>query len=341
VTSAEDRILDLSLEEVVGGRRPPDLLEPILERTRRPTRRLPLRPFAWAAAALLLVALAVWAALPPRQAPPTISGLTAEEESQVEAWIALQRETIEVDLADPAGLRRLKEQWLAQRRLLDLLDEKPAGWATVRSLLLPLPEGEAARDVRSRLIEILGRAPGAEEDPHLLDLVRSGSFEVEEGVLLVLAERDCAPARALLERRVATMPPVTPLALPAAYLALRGDGRGEATLRSFLTAPKSLEAMPGIALACAAGLRRLGDPDPWPATVTALGRQAQDALSRGDLDGARVVVAALTLVGPAVRDAAAVRLGDLDRRVERLARELRSELATAEAIAARLAELSD
>lgn len=343
MTTPEDRILELALEEVMGGRRPPDLVGRILERARRPAHRLRLRRWAWAAAAVLLVAVAVRVSLraPPGPEPLPRAQLTPTEEAQAGAWIALQRETIEVDLTDPTTLERLKGQWMARRNLLDLLEEKPAGWAWARPRLLPLPEGSEARDVRGRLLEILARAPGAEEDPLILDRIRDESFEIDEGALLVLAERDSAPARALLERRVDTMPPGTPLAPPAAFLALRGDRRGEAVLRRFLASPKSLEAMPAVALACAAGLRRLGDGRAWPETVATLRSNAEAHLASEDRDRARGVVAALVLVAPAVTEEVTIRLGDLDRRADRLARVLRAALPDAAAIRGRLAELID
>ena len=137
------------------------------------------------------------------------------------------------------------------------------------------------------------------------------------------------------------MPPVTPLALPSAYLALQGDDRGEAALRRMLGVPKSVEAMPAVALAAAAGLRRLGDPEPWTETVSTLRGLGDEALVAGDLDGARRFVAALTLVRPVVVEGASIRLGDLDRRADRLARDLESELPTADALRTRLAELTD
>ncbi len=268
MTTPEARILELALHEIVGGSRPPDLVERILERRRRPVHRRALRWVAGAAAAMLLGAVAFWATQPPREEPsepepPPVAQLTLEEQTQAEAWIALQRETIVVDPSRPADLERLMAQWRAGRDLLDLLDRKPAGWVWIRPRLLPLPQGAEESDVRGRLIAILGRAPGAASDLVLLERIRDESPEVDEGTLLVLAERGCAPAHALLERRLAALRPSFTLALPAAFLALQGDRRGEASLRRFLASPKSPEAMPAVAFACAAGLRRLGEPTPW------------------------------------------------------------------------------
>jgi hypothetical protein len=300
-----------------------------------------------AAAALLLLGMAIQAVLlshepvsePP---PPTIAQLSAEEKLRTRAWVALQREsTQDIDPFNPADIKRIKSMWQARRDLLDLLAEKPAGWAWVRPLLLPLPEGFESIDVRRRLLEILGRQPGAENDPLILDRIRDDALALDEGTLLVLAERDCAPARSLLESRVASLPSSPPLALPAAFLALRGDDRGAATMREFVASRNMIEAKPAVALACAAGLHRLGDPAAWTKMTAALLTLADEHLAAEDMDAARGIVAALTLVRPAVASRETIGLGDLGLRTRARARLLRSELPTADSIRARLAELVD
>jgi hypothetical protein len=345
VTTPQDRILLLALEEIVGGREPPDLEARILVRARRPIRRLSRWRIGLAAAALLLLGLAIWAILPPREPgsePSPRTQLSTEEKLRTRAWVALLRESMQdLDLSNPADVKRLKTMWQARRELLELLAEKPAGWAWVRPLLLPLPEGLESIDVRRQLLEILGRQPGAENDSLILDRIRVDAPAFDDETLLVLSERDCAPARSLLESRVASRPSYPPLALPAAFLALRGDDRGAATMRDFVASRNMIQAKPAVAFACAAGLHRLGDPTVWT-KMTAVQRTLADAhLASEDMDAARGIVAALTLVRPAVASKETIRLGDLDLRKRALARRLRSELPTADSIRARLAELVD
>jgi hypothetical protein len=76
--------------------------------------------------------------------------------------------------------------------------------------------------------------------------------------------------------------------------------------------------------------------------MTAVQRTLADAyLAEGDMDAARKIIAALTLVRPAVASNEIIGLGDLDIRTRALARLLGSELRSADSIRARLAELVD
>lgn len=112
-------------------------------------------------------------------------------------------------------------------------------------------------------------------------------------------------------------------------------------MRRLIASPKMLEASPADTLASAAGLHRIGDPDAWERTTEALRALVAKQLAARNLERARVSVAALILVRPAVADEAMIRLGDIDLRAERLARTLEIDLSTAGAIEARLAELLD
>jgi hypothetical protein len=342
-----DRILEIALEEVVGGRPPPDLEEWILARARRSSRR-PLRWLipATAAAALLVLAVLHFTRTPtepiPPEPPPPIAGLTDAQKAQTTEWLALLRDPMgPSDIRTPEDLARFKAILQAGRDILDLLDETPEGWDWVRARILPLPEGPKATPIRQRLLDVLVRRPGSEKDPLVLDHLRREGSAFGEETLLVLMERDFAPVRSILENRLATYPPVSPLALPAVAYALTGDPRGERVLEQFLAVPKMVEAQPAVALACAAGLRALGDPEAWIETVAGLRAFAETAVVDGDLDAARRVVAALMIARPLRNAGATARLADLGRRSDRQARRLADELKTAEAIRKRLAILGE
>jgi hypothetical protein len=327
VTAPEDRILELALEEVIGGRRPPDLTARIL--ARRPSRW----PRVLGAAAVVLLALAagLWLARPPQ--------LTSTERAQVMAGLELQRQSLaELDLRDPATLARSKAVWQASRDLLDLLEEKPSGWGWVADQVWPLLGETESLDVRQRLLAILARRPGATRDPALLARLREEPAAFDPGTLLALLEAGHAPARGLLEERLDRLPPVPPLVLPAAALALDGDRRGAEVLSFFLSIPALRDAQPAASLAAAAGLRALGDPSAWADTVAALRQTAGDHLQAGELDAARLIVASLVMVPDAVT-APTPRLADLDRHVARRARTLAEELPDAATIRQRLDDL--
>lgn len=338
-----DRILELALEEVLGGHRPPDLEARILADIRRRPRTL--RRYAWAAAALLLLGLGVRFALSPSRPtpqpqPPVAVELDAAERALAAGWIALQREsTIGVRPTTPEGVARLKGMRTSRRQLLDLLDEKPAGWPWVRERILPLPEGIKALDVRMRLIRVLGRDPDPVSQAFVLEQLEARRYTVNEATLLVLAERGRERAHDELAARLAGDAPAPPYALPGVYFALRGDDRGAGSMRLVVASSGFRDAQPATALASAAGLRRLGDNLPWTVTIDALETRLGARLAADDLDEARRIVAGLDLARGALDEGSTFRVGDLERRAARLGRGLASSLATAEAIRARFDDL--
>jgi hypothetical protein len=329
MTSPAERLLELALAEVIGGRRPPELTTRILA-SRRSTPRWP-----WLLGGIVVLCLALaatlWLTRPPQLSPA--------ERDAATGWLELQLESLaELDPRDQTTRARSKAVWQARRDLLDLLEAKPAGWGWIREWIRPRLEEARDLNVRQQLLAILVRQPRAANDPALLERLHQEPEAFDAGSLLVLLEGGHAPARELLERRLDEMPPVPPLALPAAALALDGDPRGAEVLRFLLAIPVLRDAQPAVSLACAAGLRRLGEEGVWEDTVAALRRAAEAHLRAGELDAARRIVVSLATV-PDVVAAATPRLGDLDRHVDRQARALADELPDAAALQQRLDEL--
>ena len=73
------------------------------------------------------------------------------------------------------------------------------------------------------------------------------------------------------------------LAPAGAFFALRGDPRGAAVCRWFVGSEMFRDAMPDLTLACAAGLRRLGDTDVWTEAVRLVREEAETRLDEGEI----------------------------------------------------------
>jgi len=298
VSDPRDRILHLALEEVVAGRRPPDLTDRILDTVHRVRQRRRIR--ITVAAAALILAMVGFGVLfltrsdpvsPP--VPPPRPVLTARDRERIDGWLELQSIPMsELDLTDPEDRARIKEIWEARRDLKALLTRRPEAWEYTRGRVLPWLGSLEDRNIRARLLEILAHGPDPGADPEILGALRREPVSFDVDLLMHLAERGVSLARSELETRVNRFPESV---LAGAYFALRGDDRGEDALLQHLAQGPEAQVLPrSWWLAAAAGLRALGDDDAWKSVVQRVEREVNGALAVGDLEAARTRLLELT-----------------------------------------------
>jgi hypothetical protein len=202
-----------------------------------------------------------------------------------------------------------------------------------------VPEDEAHRDIKSRLLTILVHDPdpatlaklGAhiEKDPEILDA----------NALIRLDERGLPQAEKRLVAMVKEHPDWPSRVYPAARLAMKGNDVGRALLAA--TAKKSgmLKTMPDTFLAASAALTFLGDAAAWKHAL-ALGRDAvKKAADAGQIPYASWLLLRLEYFHRAGAKKQPVALAFMSGPVEKWSREHADGLDTADAILARLAAL--
>jgi len=344
----KERILDLELQEVIGGHTAPDLEERImtaLDAPARSERRLAVHP-ALAAAAVILIAAGVWwaATLGPGEAPtpPPPPLLTAAQAEQVDQWASLlQHSQTEFDLSKPEGGQQAIAIMNAKRDLRHFMEANPDAFPAIRERLVPLPGADAPGDLIEQLLEVLARGPEPGKDPEVLRLVDGAKEKLTSNLLVTLAERKVEPAREILAGML-TEGRVDPGTIPAAiYYGLRGDPRGEEELRAAIARAPMPGMMPGYFVGAAAALHRLGDPAPWRQAV-ALARQR---IKQYDAMGRVVMMAEFVVTLDYFNDALAtgdpVPVGDVMTRTKEAWIANRANLATAAQLNAILDSLEE
>jgi hypothetical protein len=290
MSGEEERILDLALEEVVGGREPPDLADRILataRQLRHVHRYRTWLPLATAAAVVLGVGLWLLFGHEPEQ-PVAPRPLTAEERARVDCWLDLQMESLgKIDPTNPGDLERVKEVWQARQDLVAFLADRPVAWGYVRPRVLTRLKEASERSVKRQLLEILARGPGAAQDPAIFAALEDELDVFDPELLTCLAERGVEPAREALADLLADGEPNPVLVPAAAFFALRGDPRGKDTLEWFEEQAFPSGVLPFSEQVCAVALHRLGTPRPWVELVDRARDDVEASLRAGDLEAAR------------------------------------------------------
>ncbi len=314
----EERMLDLALAEVLGGRAPPDLAPRILAASRRPAwLRAPRRAVALAAVAAAAVLLAggavLWLASRPAPPPPPV--LSPAEEARVLALIARARTPLAtIDPSTPQGGMAQLDVFESTRALCRLVAERPDVFPFVRERLFPIEVAGRNRDVTERTLEILAHGPDPGEDSVIATFLEAYPETFPPDLVLLLAERGVASAEARLGAPFAGGALDPDLVMPAVFFALRGDRRGEAVLREFLARVNPRAAARPEHLAVAAGLYRLGDRQAW----RDLAAVARTRVEAGEANAARPLVVGLLYFQPAVAEGRPVPVSDLWTRLKDL-----------------------
>ncbi|MHC4954425.1 MAG: hypothetical protein ACYTGZ_11105 [Planctomycetota bacterium] len=292
MTTPQLRMLELALEEVLGGARPPELADRIVDAAMAPRRRpiralFGVRGVLSAAAVLAAVMLGVLAWPEGESKPETVDTppLTEAQRAKLDELAPLIRVgSADLDLNSPRDLDRLKTVEMAGQQLRALVAEWPGAWDYVRDRLGEIPTEANRTDVRDRMVTLLAFDPPSR--PRVVaELKRDAAgFPIEP--LLHLADEADTSALEEVARRAVAATPTLAVVRPAILIGMRGDRRAEPSLRWFL-ANGNFDLSPELLLGCSAALARLGDSSMWPDAVKVVGMNVTRALDSGDLKQAR------------------------------------------------------
>ncbi|MHC4515080.1 MAG: hypothetical protein ACYTKC_22455 [Planctomycetota bacterium] len=339
--ASRDPWLEVSLAEVIGGSRPPDLHPVLLRRIRR--RRM-LRAAA-AVAAVVLLSAATWfmvqwlrgelAAPGPDTAPPT-----AEERQSIEAQLALMSQSL-IPLPPQADSTRelSKRIWNAQLDFLELVRRRPPCWDHARPILLAQSSRQMAFDVKFRWHWLLAHDVDATSTARIVAALAEQRSDFDEATLLLLAERGVDPAEEILLDRVSPQAGVTAL-LPAAWLHMRGDARGVRLLRRALRNASVIAGRSDWYLGCGLALTNRGEAGAWQVVFRNWSSRIDGLLGRQELQGARDLVLFLEWVHQRRSGQSSAVLVDLRQELALYARARYGQLPDAGSVRRRLAALA-
>lgn len=267
-------------------------------------------------------------------------GLTDAERARIDELLPMLRVTeSDVDFSDPAALERLKNAKEAEQDLLTALGDRGEAWDHARPRLLAVPEDEAHRDVKARLLTILVHDPDPEtlrrlaahleKDPSILDL----------NALVRLDERGVMQAGEILAARVKEHLDWPSLVYPAARLAMKGIDVGRPLLESIAAKPGMLRTMPDTWFAACASLSFLGDGSAWKEARKLAGAAIREAVKKEQLPWAKWLLLRVEYFDRAGAKKEPVGLAFMSDPVQRWSDEHDDGLDDARAILARLDRL--
>jgi hypothetical protein len=303
MTSIEERLVDLLLEEAIGGARVPDVLPRILAARRR-------RALARAAGIALLLALASAAAIlawratharapaippnegtspnaPPRS-PPDAPLTTAELARIDELLTSVATPAASLDENDPAYFDRLK----ALDQATDALDRELTTRAAVRDRcrqrLVELSAPGHDDDVRARSVRLLLADPAADARVAVGAALTDAPELFLPDDLLAAAEAGVDAALPPLRRFALEDPPNGSRAAAGLFLARRGEREVAPRLRRLLERDLTEAVSRDEQLCAAVGLAELGDAQFLREAKAAIAAAIEQRLGRDELELARV-----------------------------------------------------
>lgn len=326
----EERMLEISLAEVVGGLRVPDVRDAVVAALRTPRTRRRVLVISGLVAAAAVVGLL----LVPRIWKPSFG---SEHVAKVDAWLRELRAGD--DPTQPSSVRTLLAQrrWLAQVELLDFVEANPDGWPYLRARLRESLSGDLPGDARSRLVEVCAHDRLRQEVAALLrsQIAEHGGTMSSEA-LIVLAELGLTEA----ERHLRRMPrPGLDFVPHTLWLVQHGDKGGLAALAMILAWRHVLDLQPAAYLAAALVLHGSGDEDAWGKATRMVAEKTTELLDGRRLADARRLVLQLEWFHARLADTAPLRLGELRRTVHHYAEEHAAGLSNADEVRTRLARL--
>ncbi len=333
--SPHDRMLEIALDELFGHTPPPELTGLILDAVRRRTRARQQRVgalFAVAAAAFLAAVLILRSSPAPEPAPGPSESILAQWDTWV-ATIAQRPRTFDARRSDL--VQRTLEVDRAQRALARSVSATPGGIEYVAAVLgepdLPAPQADAWLHALATLPSDAAHTLLRTNAPRRAALLSVETLLAIDAALPELIDVE-------LDRRLRDEPDSLDAVAVAAQRVLRGDRRGVTLARRFVfEIRRDLEA-PALYLACAAGLRRCGDPQAWGMGMDFALRAASERFSQSDLAGARRYVLMVERFDAMARNIQPVSLATRWGALAEAANQAEARLATPGAIMTRLNE---